>query len=353
MALRVACGRRDHAWFDGAAAAPVGAVLVAMMVAMLASCSSAGTAPVDGASGGDTTTTEPAGPVDVAVDGTLPLADRALDDPDVTTVASDLAPSQIVAATVPQPPTPPPCAPSDVELWTARTEAAGLTVDAVIRVRNVGDDWCEPDIGRSPLFDPAIEPDVWLWPGDLADLRVGQMSADCADPSLVTLIQVGIGTESVVVPSAVLTCGWWLDAFVPVGPVAEACTSDGLETAVTDLAVVVRTTTGPCMLGDVVAVEGGDGVDPVAERPAVQPAFDVLFPGDVARIGAASGVTCDTQARSVTLRLEGGGDVDLDEVPCDMRFWTGSAAPWFGSESGPTVGLEPGPSAMDEFDPFA
>ena len=51
----------------------------------------------DGALGGISATAPGPNPtlVDLAIDGTLPLADEALDDPEVTTVATDLAASQL------------------------------------------------------------------------------------------------------------------------------------------------------------------------------------------------------------------------------------------------------------------
>ena len=92
MAVPVVCDRQDGFRIGGCAL---------VMVLFVASCSDGDTASDDGSGGLDTASVVSIGPVDVAADGTLPLAEQALDDPDVTSVATELAPSQVAASTVP------------------------------------------------------------------------------------------------------------------------------------------------------------------------------------------------------------------------------------------------------------
>jgi hypothetical protein len=288
---------------------------------------------------------------EVSISGTtLPLADTALDDPDDTTVASVLAPSQTSASTAPPPATPPPCGADDVELWTAATRPGASTVDAVVRMRNVGDSWCEADIGRSPLLDPAIEPDVWLQPGDTADLVVGQAVEPCDDPALVTAVQVGIGDTSVVVPSALVTCGWWLTAFYPNDAVATPCERGDLELVVTAGAVVIGTSSSaPCVIDALTAV---DGVPLVAPSSAPQPIE--VFPGDVVAVGRPGGAACEGSA-SRTLRFDNSLEAEIDGVPCGFVFESAPPRPWYGSPSGPAAFLPAGAGLeeiLDALDPF-
>lgn len=290
---------------------------------------------------------------------TLPLAETALDDPEEITVASVLAPSQIAASTAVPPPTPPACTAADLELRTAaiRPTPAGpgeTTIDAVIRVRNVSDTWCEPDIGRSPRLDPRIEPDVWLQPGDTADLVVGQEAEPCVDPSLVTSVQVGVGDESVVVPSVVVTCGWWLTAFYPNDAVTEPCDVGDLEVIATARAVVARNGgSRPCRLAGPTAVDGE------AFRPSAADTASVdVFPGDVVAIGRVGDTVCDGVVRR-SLRFGASGDasadVDVVAVPCELVFDSTAPRSWYGAIDGPTASITTDDDladVLDALDPF-
>ncbi len=290
--------------------------------------------------------TAPAGAV------TLPLAERALDDPDVTSVATDLAPSQTGGSTVAEPPSPDPCRARDVEMWTAQVGPAADT--AVIRMRNVSDTWCEPDIGRSPLLDPAIEPDVWLLPDGTADLVVGPDGSECADPQVVDRVQVGIGEESALVPSALVTCGWWLTAFYPNDAVQDACDVSDLDIVAAATTVVVRNaSTKPCGIGGLVDVEGAAVV---ADATPPAPAVTELLPGDVVSFGAA-GDACEGVRDLVVLTDEIVGELRVREVPCDVEFELGAARPWFGSATGPLARFPDGAVAetadlVAALDPF-
>lgn len=293
--------------------------------------------------------------IDPAPATTLPLAETALDDPDEATVASVLAPSQVTASTAAPPPTPPPCAAADVEMWTAGIRTApgasgATTVDAVIRVRNVSDAWCEPDIGRSPRLDPRVEPDVWLQPGDTADLVVGQEFEPCEEPTLVSAVQVGIGEESVVVPSALLTCGWWLTAFYPNDVVTEPCVDDDLDVVATERVVVVRNGSArPCRLAAPTLVDG----EPIPS-PSPSPATVDLYAGDVVAVGHLSDAACDGVASRV-VRFGADAVVEIAAVSCAIVLDATAPRPWYGAPDGPAspfAGDADLADVLDALDPF-
>lgn len=281
---------------------------------------------------------------------TLPLAEQALDDPDVTTVATDLAPSQTGGSTVPDPPTPEPCGVDDVEMWTAQVARDGSS--AVVRMRNVSDRWCEPDIGRSPLLDPAIEPDVWLLPDATADLVVGPSTSGCADPAVVDAVQVGIGDESVLVPTALVTCGWWFTAFAPTADVRVGCELADIDVAVTAVSVVVRNASArPCALSGPVGVDGAA----VTASSADDPRVNELFAGDVVSLGRPGDVDCDGAHERVVIHDEAFGELEVANVPCEVVFELGAPRPWFGTEVGPLATLTDDATAatvVDALDPF-
>ena len=263
-----------------------------------------------------------------AATSTLPLADHFLDEPDETTVATDLAPSQTADSTVPEPPTPDACGADAVEMWTAQVAADGST--AAIRVRNVSDRWCDVDIGRTPRIDPAIEPDVWLQPGETADLVVGPSTGDCADPEAVDRVQVAVLDDSVLVPTVLVTCGWWLTALYPNDVPTEPCDSADLEVAVTASVVVRNASAMPCRLGGVDAVEGAD----VVPTSDTSPRILELLPGDVVAFGQLSGDPCEG-ANTVVLVDGLAGRLEVPDVDCAIVFELGPATPWFGTDFGP------------------
>ena len=269
---------------------------------------------------------------------TLPLAEpTAL--PDNSGLADDLAPSQVTASTVAAPDTPGPCDLVDLEFWTSQVIAAEQTADAVIRVRNVGDVWCEPDISESPLIDPAIEPDVWLDPGGWADLVVGQSGKKCLDPTLVTAAEIDVSGEAVVVPTAaVATCGWRLTAFFPNEIAVEPCGQ--LEVVDADGFVLVRNPSStPCVLGELAAVDGNAAsIGPPTDTGA--PAIVDLASGDVAAFARVidSTVDCDADEGAGELTFESAGVVEIPEVACGAVYEAGAGRPWFGQPNGP---LEP------------
>ena len=298
-----------------------------------------------------TAATTPA-PVDVATDGTLPLAAEALDDPEVTSVATDLAPSQVIASTVPAPEMPGQCVLDDLRLWTSQVHVGARTVDAVIRIRHVAPTWCEADVGRSPLLDPSIEPDVRLDPGGEADLVIGQQADDCQEPAALSVVQIGVGSESALVPTALVTCGWWLETLAPLETPEQRCDPSDLETRSTGSAIVIRTTGPPCALGGVESVVDA----PVDDHPTPTTPVVVLYPGDIAMIAATTGPTCGDEPRSASLTFTGTGQVVVEEVPCDMRFWFGPVRSWFGTEfdplADPAVRDMSSGSWVEALDPF-
>lgn len=129
----------------------------------------------------------------------------------------DLAPSQMTAATVPRPPTPPPCDPAVIEIGPSGVDAGDPTLVS-IRVENVGTEWCEVDVSGSPSADARMEPDVWFEVGGTAELLVQLDVESCADPVLVDEVEVDINAavRSVAVGADVFACTWSIVAFYPV-----------------------------------------------------------------------------------------------------------------------------------------
>jgi hypothetical protein len=259
---------------------------------------------------------------------TLPLAAEALDDPEVTTVATNLAPSQQTASTVAPPETPEQCLLDDIEMWTAQVRLGPTTIESVIRVRNVSDTWCEADIGRSPRLDPLVEPDVWLEPGDTADLIAGGGLTECS-PSLFRYLQIAIGSESVVIGGAVVNCQWWLNAFYPNERIDVPCTREQLELVSTQTALVVKNSsvTG-CVFG---GITGADGAI-VQQRESAAPAITELLPGDVVQVGWAAPSVCVASVNVTNAML---GVLVFDDAPCGATVALGMARPWYGSSHGP------------------
>jgi hypothetical protein len=279
---------------------------------------------------------------------TLPLAEPPV-EPDNTGPANDLAPSQIAAPTVPAPDIPEPCALVDLELWTAQVSVAEAWADAVVRVRNTGDVWCEPDIGGSPLIDPAIEPDVWLDPGGWADLVVGQSGRECFDPAIVSEADIDIHGEAVVVPtSAIAMCGWRLTAFFPTDIATDPC--EQLDTTTVADAVLIRNPWfTACELGVLSAAEG-NGVSTTPRIDDGVPMLADLAGGDVVaiRFVVDGTVDCDVADDVGTLTFEAAGTVKVESVACGSVFEIGAARPWYGAADGPLALLDPDSFDLDE-----
>lgn len=135
--------------------------------------------------------------------------------------AIELAPSQISAATVPEPTSVAAC---DVERLTFESSAGAGgapegSVAAVVRITNDGPVRCEVDVSESPLADPLMEPDVWIEPGGQAELLVEHDGSTCAAPSPVTTVELRVNGSALDVPVVVeSTCGLSLTAVFAVEP---------------------------------------------------------------------------------------------------------------------------------------
>jgi hypothetical protein len=106
------------------------------------------------------------------------------DATDHTGPALELAPSQRSAPTAVPPSTPALCDPADVATESV-TPASGAdqpdAPDVVVVVRNDGPSECEVSLGADFARPYDVEPDVWLAPGDTAQLWGTALDHDCLD----------------------------------------------------------------------------------------------------------------------------------------------------------------------------
>lgn len=132
----------------------------------------------------------------------------------VTDPATDLAPSQRTASTVARPETTPPCDPSRLAFEAVGgTDPSSVTV---ITITNRGDARCEVDVSDSPSVDPLMEPDVWLEPGQRAELVVAT-APDCAATTAAASIALVVNGDQVDVPIPPIdACPLTLTAFYSV-----------------------------------------------------------------------------------------------------------------------------------------
>ena len=247
-----------------------------------------------------------------------------------------LAPSQISASTIARPETPPPCDPDALVWWTAQATPTGATSTAIVRVRNDGSSWCEIDIAGSPTLSTDAEPNVWLEPGEWADLVVGSDDDRCS-PTVFDTIDVVVSLEIVRIPSiGVAACDPSLLAFFVADPPDGRCTD--LDAVVVDRVVVVRNAGfSSCELGPVVGVDAGEGEGVVITS---------LAGGDVVAIDLMPvGGECPTAPG--TVEFETAGAIAVDGLNgCPVR---GAARPWFGNSASTSL---PG-DVLDALDPFA
>jgi hypothetical protein len=136
--------------------------------------------------------------------------------------ATDLAPSQISAATVPEPTGVATCDVADLS-FESLAGVGGVADDdvtaAVIRVRNAGPVRCEVNLAASPLADPLMEPDVWIEAGGQGELLVEHDGSACDAPSPVAALELRVNGSAVDVPITVAsTCGLRLTAVYAVEP---------------------------------------------------------------------------------------------------------------------------------------
>jgi len=303
-----------------------GVVLVAVVV--FASCSG----------GGDPS----AGP------HTLPLNEppgRRLVPDDSAVDAETLAESQRTADTVERPDLPPPCVVDDLEIWTSQVVVSADSADAVLRIRNPGDGWCEVGIGASPQIAPAIEPDVWLEPGDWADLVVGQTPRECDEPAPVTLAQIDINGEQLAVPTAaVASCGWRLTALYPNELPDGPCDAADLETTVVSDHVLVRNSgLRSCELGEL------DGPLPDTEAA---PGVTALAVGDVLAWPTMAAAECASSSRDLMFDVAA---VMLEPIDGCVAIAGGPGRAYFGPDERPLGAIDPFDldEALAVLDPFA
>ena len=153
-------------------------------------------------------------------DGEQPAAHTGAATATTVSEASELAPSQVTASTVPEPELPPQCDVGDLRFSTPADVTTAGSVGAVIRILNAGDVRCEVDVIESPTADPLMEPDVWIDPGAEAELLVDQAASTCARPAPVTSVDLVVNGTPVTVPVALAeTCGVMLTAIYAVEPV--------------------------------------------------------------------------------------------------------------------------------------
>ena len=179
------------------------------------------------------------------------------------------------------------------------------------------------------------------------------MPGDCIEPTLIRQVQVAIGETSVLVPSAIVSCGWWLSAFYPNADASSVCVANDLDTVPVAGAVLMRNaSSSACSLGGLVSVDGVD-VPSASAPPSVQ--VDELAPGDIVAIGDP-GQACAAAPRRVVLRDLLVGEFAVGDVTCDLVFTAGLPRPWFGMPDGPLatasttdVDLE---AVRDALDPF-
>ncbi len=319
-------------------------------------------------------------------DPTSPGVDSPTSTSTVSTI--ELAPSQITASTVEAPESPPPCVPGKLATWTAQVIVAEASADAVLRIRNDGDVWCEVSVRESPLIDPMMESDVWLNPGEWADLVVGQSGDGCLAPEAITVAAIDVNGRPVTVPTAMVSaCGWWLTALYPNEAATGPCDPADLGVTTTGALLVVRNDSfEACSVGQLVSIldgtadgntegdaetdtetdtEGDAETDTVrigapsrsADAAVTRLAITDLAPGDV--IGFAlvddpfDGCSGSFTSHSVTFSIAGTLKARL---PSCQLVRIGPGRPFYGDPSGPLSGVDPGSfdlgTALAELDPF-
>lgn len=114
-------------------------------------------------------------------------------DPPVTTTpaATALAPSQVTASTVAAPAGVPLCKLAELEF------SAG---DGIVLIHNAGPVECEVDVSQSPNRDPLMEPGIWLHAGGQGELAVEAGGDGCAQPRVVTSVDVVVNGQAVNAP---------------------------------------------------------------------------------------------------------------------------------------------------------
>ena len=284
---------------------------------------------------------------DDAVDG--PRAGAT--DGRTTVTAAELAPSQVTASTVAQPDTPPPCGLEDLAWWTAQVARVGRSGTATLRVRNDGATWCEVDIGSSPGVSAEIEPNVWLEPGEWADLLVGSSATGCPAEVVREVDLILGGATAFSVPTGlVVECGVALIAFYVADPASGPCTA--LTPAVTDGALLVRNDdVDSCELGELVGAEGIE-IGDASEGSSVS--ITELAGGDVVAFDLQPPIGTDCSDESATVEFATAGELTVPGTGRCAFVVLGPGRPWFFGSAGPlrTVDDDDVDGALTALDPF-
>jgi hypothetical protein len=284
---------------------------------------------------------------DAAADG--PAASVVDDRTDIT--AAELAPSQVTASTVARPHTPPPCDPGDLVWWTAQVVHVGASGTATLRVRNDGERWCEVDIGSSPGVSPEVESNVWLEPGEWADLLVGSAATGCPAEVVREIDLVLGGATSIAVPTGmVVECGVALMAFYVAEPASGPCAS--LTAAITDGSLLVRNDDFvSCELGELVGAEGVE-IGDASEDSLVD--ITVLAGGDVVAFDLQSAPGADCSEESATLEFATAGELTVPGTGRCATVVLGSGRPVIDGVGGPLAAVDDGDidGALAALDPF-
>jgi hypothetical protein len=274
-------------------------------------------------------------------------------------VASDLAPSQTTASTVPAPTLPPPCDAALVSVWTARVEVGTSDASPVIRFRNEGDVECEVNVEHTEFYDRQIaEPDAWLDPGGWADLSVGASDRACGEPVARTQLRFVVSGQALDVPTAeVASCAIEVAAFAPVETAGGACSAGDLDSVVVpDLVLVRHGGDVACTLGRLTSVVGNNAV--LGARPAGGLEITDLGPGDVVAFGHGFDEVddCDGGPADGVLTFDSGIELATADLWCGAVYELGAGKPYFGdpaSEFAMLVESGADPiAAILELDPF-
>ncbi len=145
----------------------------------------------------------------------LAACDASGEETQVTVpAATDLAPSQASVSTIAAPELPPPCRSDQLEFERAESGEAGVVL---IDIANTGGTWCEADLSASVGAAPDMEPDVWIDPGAVAQLRVELDTTSCTATAPVDTIGLDVNGEPVAVPiDRVDVCAAALTALYPL-----------------------------------------------------------------------------------------------------------------------------------------
>jgi len=138
-------------------------------------------------------------------------------DDDGSPTASDLAPSQVAASTVPPPTAPGLCDPLRIGLAVVEPESESSVdqPDQLVELVNVSEDECEVDISRTERASPEMEPSVRLAPGAIGLVwieAVETCDAPSADPLEEIVLDVN-GVEQSVTLTFSPRCGAEVTAF--------------------------------------------------------------------------------------------------------------------------------------------